>query len=98
MQTINNELKKYLTESYLKSCKESGKDLKQSETIINYFFDRFNYFDTYVNKICKGIYNSPYKLVEVDYACSQSGIMYFYIAPLISNWCKVNNHSMFNEF
>jgi len=94
---MNKELIKYITENYLNNCKAKNRALKESETTINYFFNRFNYFETYVNKCCNGKYNSTRSIPDVEYACSQSGLDYFYIAGLIGWWCKENNTHMFEN-
>jgi hypothetical protein len=88
---MNPELKDFIKKQYTESCNLKNRNIKQTESMITWFFNRLDYFPEYLN-YCKGNYRYPeyVKKIDIYYACANSGIDYLYISGLIDNWI-INN-------
>jgi hypothetical protein len=95
---MKTELKDFIKSHYLENCKQKHYNLKSSEEVINWFFNRFDNFNNYVNFLesHNSYFHAVTKNPQVEYACQNSGLDYFYIIGLIEFWCNQNNTPMYN--
>jgi len=93
---MDQTIREFIKEKYLEYCNSNyPDDQKRSAAIIQWFFNRLDNFDIYMNYLNKnnGRYNIPefIKRPKLYYACTNSGLDYSEIKQWIESYQAKNN-------
>ena len=93
---MDQTIREFIKENYLEYCNSNySDDQKRSESIINWFFNRLDNYDNYMDYLNRnnGRYNIPefIKRPKLYYACTNSGLDYSEIKQWIESYQAKNN-------
>jgi len=97
------DCRKFIESKYLESCKYQNKDTRTSKKIIDWFFNRLDNFDNYINYFIKHDAKYPIpkgvKRERLYYACDQCNLNYFIVKGWvelyqIENTCNVLDYEL----